>query len=229
VVWRANLWRWLLTAGTELRRDESSALRAYEATIEEGLSSFIRVGNALAAIRDGRLYRTTHETFEDYCRSRWKFGRQRAYSLIDAASIAVEMFELSDTPPMVESHAAELANAPKEQRATVWKEAVESAPRKSDGSPKVTASKVRAVIERKRSPAPAAPLINNDRPPTEDLNKLVRSLRAAIECEPETAPSALVRLKDEAARGLYSPATHAPHDAFMALVDLVGTLMERLS
>ena len=208
-----------MTTAIALRRDESAALRAYEATIEGGLSGFIRVGNALAAIRDARLYRTTHDTFEDYCQARWKLGRQRAYSLIDAATTAAEMSEISDTPPVVESHAAELAKASPEQRAAVWEEVVESAPRRDDGQPKPTARQVRAVVECQRSRALVVPLSPaDDKLPPQNLTKLVRTLRVAIESERKIAPiplealHALKALKSMAARGLYSPATDDPHE-----------------
>jgi hypothetical protein len=33
-----------------------------------------RRGTALLEVRDRRLYRETHATFEDYCRERWRFS-----------------------------------------------------------------------------------------------------------------------------------------------------------
>lgn len=41
------------------------ALASCEQRIERGLKTFIDVGQALAEIRDSRLYKGTHETFED--------------------------------------------------------------------------------------------------------------------------------------------------------------------
>ena len=58
-----------------------------EARIEQGLATFIDVGTALLTIRDERLYRENHTTFESYCRARWDFTRAYAYRLIDAAQI----------------------------------------------------------------------------------------------------------------------------------------------
>lgn len=63
-------------------------LRECEAVIERGMASFIEVGNALAEIRDSRLYLDTNATFEDYCRDRWGMSRPYAYNLIDAASVS---------------------------------------------------------------------------------------------------------------------------------------------
>jgi hypothetical protein len=53
--------------------------------IERGRQTFIEVGNALAAIRDGRLYQATHRSFEAYCRERWGMSRTHADRQIAAA------------------------------------------------------------------------------------------------------------------------------------------------
>lgn len=45
-------------------------------------------GRALTVIRDARLYRETHATFEAYCRERWQMSRPRAYQLISAAGMS---------------------------------------------------------------------------------------------------------------------------------------------
>jgi hypothetical protein len=51
--------RWLSLA-QKSRRTE------LENVIERGLSTFVEVGNALLEIRDSKLYRETHPTFEAY-------------------------------------------------------------------------------------------------------------------------------------------------------------------
>lgn len=68
-------------------------LAELEEVVERGLSTFVEVGNALMEIRDARLYRATHPTFEAYCRERWGFSRSHGYRLIRAAELA----ELSPT------------------------------------------------------------------------------------------------------------------------------------
>ncbi len=64
---------------------EQGRLEHNEAIIEKGLNTFVDVGNALAEIRDGKLYRDTHGTFEDYCQERWGISLPRAYQFIEAA------------------------------------------------------------------------------------------------------------------------------------------------
>jgi hypothetical protein len=60
-------------------------LSELETTIERGLKTFVEVGNALAEIRDSRLYRESYATFEDYCRERWGMSKRHAVSCIAAA------------------------------------------------------------------------------------------------------------------------------------------------
>jgi hypothetical protein len=69
-----------------------------EAVIERGLATFVEVGEALAEVRDLRLYRATHDTFEAYCDQRWSLSRKRAYDLIGAAEIVGSLSPIGDTP-----------------------------------------------------------------------------------------------------------------------------------
>lgn len=68
-----------------------------EEVIERGRLTFLEVGSALAAIRDGRLYQNTHATFEAYCRERWGMSRQHAYRQIAAARRAA-LSPMGDMP-----------------------------------------------------------------------------------------------------------------------------------
>ena len=61
--------------------------------------TFVEVGNALVIIRDDRLYRAEHITFESYCRACWQMGRSRAYRLIEASAITEGVSTLVDTLP----------------------------------------------------------------------------------------------------------------------------------
>ena len=68
-----------------LSDEEKGRLFELERQVEE---SFYRAGIALKEIRDSRLYRITHPTFEEYCRERFGFERRYPYQLIDAAIVA---------------------------------------------------------------------------------------------------------------------------------------------
>lgn len=139
-----------MTALAVLNQAALVTLADCELRIERGLKSFIDVGQALAEIRDSRLYRATHATFEDYCAERWNLKRQRAYELMTAAALVSEFSDTDLPAPAKESHAAALAAVPEPERADVWRETVE----RTNGKP--TAAAVRAVqTERTQAPGPA--------------------------------------------------------------------------
>jgi hypothetical protein len=121
---------------------ESDRLTSLEATIERGLTTFVDVGNALLEIRDSKLYRRTHDTFEAYCRERWQMSRVHAHRLIDAAEVVTNLLPIGNIPS--ESVARPLASLKPVQQREVWTKAVKTAP-----NGKVTAmhvAKVKAEI-----------------------------------------------------------------------------------
>lgn len=73
-------------------------LQECEQVIARGLATFVEVGEALAEVRDSRLYRESFDNFEDYCRERWGLSRPRSYELIDAARVANALSGIPDTP-----------------------------------------------------------------------------------------------------------------------------------
>lgn len=133
---------------SQLTRPERTKLTQCEATIARGLATFMEFGHALAAVREGRLYRQTHATFEAYCADRWELGRPRAYQLISAAEVAAELSTNVDTPPLREAHVRPLLSVPAERRAEVWRDALRSAPVAPDGRTWMTARLVEAAVER---------------------------------------------------------------------------------
>lgn len=100
-----------------LTHDEAARLAELEATIERGMDTFVEVGLALAEVRDARLYRAAHPSFEAYLEARWSISRRRGYQLIEAAE-AVQSFA---QPPAVEAHARALAALPPEQREAAYR------------------------------------------------------------------------------------------------------------
>lgn len=67
-----------------LTEAEERLRRELEGRVEQ---AFFAAGAALRQLRDGRLYRSTHSTFEAYCRERFGHSRQKANFLIAAARI----------------------------------------------------------------------------------------------------------------------------------------------
>lgn len=136
-----------------LTTSERGLLTSYETVVQQGLDSFVEVGNALAAIRDGRLYRESHQTFEAYCVERWNLSKSRAYQFLRGAEVVERLAECTtvDVMPDNEAQVRPLASLPEEQQAEAWKEAVESAPVDDDGQPQVTAKHVEAAVERRKA------------------------------------------------------------------------------
>jgi len=156
--------------GNALTVAESKTLAEHEATIERGLKTFYEVGAALAAIRDAKLYRQTHGTFEGYCNERWDFARSTAYQLIDASNVLknVRNCGQTETLPANEAQARPLASVPEEERAEVWQTVVDSAPTDDDGNPRITAKHVQSVVDYeyeqpiKKKKTPVARMTIND-------------------------------------------------------------------
>lgn len=119
-------------------------LMEHEKVIEQGLATFIEVGHALLAIRDGAKYRAAgYDTFERYCHERWDMSRSRAYQLMDAATAVETVSTIVDIAPRSEAVARELApfRDDSERMQAVWAEAVERA-----GNKPPTAALVREVV-----------------------------------------------------------------------------------
>jgi hypothetical protein len=133
------------TAITALTPGERRHLQALEKRIERGMQTFKEVGASLQEVRDSRLYRETHTSFESYCHERWGLERQRAYQLIGANEV-IEALP-AETSGLVrnEATARELVTVMREDPealTTLWQRVTEEAT--TDGKP-ITAETVRRV------------------------------------------------------------------------------------
>lgn len=61
---------------------ERERLTACEKIIEDNIQAVVKVGEALAEIRDHRLYRAQHNSFERYCKDVWDFSKNYANKLV---------------------------------------------------------------------------------------------------------------------------------------------------
>ncbi len=132
---------------------ELSELDRHESVIKRGLKTFADVGNALLAIRDARLYREQHETFEDYCREKWGFNSSRARQLIGAAEVVENLKSVTTvTPgPTNEAQARPLAKLPPAEQPKAWKAATDKA--ETEGRT-VTAKDVEVEVKARIKPEP---------------------------------------------------------------------------
>ena len=187
----------------EMTAPERDALMNAEAVIARGLKTFVRVGEALASVRDSRLYRETYGTFEDYCRERWGISRRRADQYIRGAEVVAEIEALENhgsqapAPPRSERQARELGKAPEGERAEAWEAAQERA-----DSPQPPARVVKEVVEeRAQKAAPVEPepvVIEIDRDSyatPEWVLDLARQVSGALEVDPASNASAQETVK----------------------------------
>ena len=74
-----------------LSNAEKAKLSKAEAIIHANTDAYVTVGLALREIRDGKLYRETHTSFDAYCLARFDFGRNYGHRLITAAGLVEEL------------------------------------------------------------------------------------------------------------------------------------------
>lgn len=126
----------------KLSKEESARLRSCEARIKKGLATFVEVGQALATIKDERLYRREYSTFEAYCKNKWEFGRAHAYRYIKGALVVQNLSPAGDKLPENEWQIRPLLKLPEEKLQEAWEKIVEAS-----GDEPITSSKVVAVAQ----------------------------------------------------------------------------------
>lgn len=92
--------------------------------------AFYEAGAALRELRDRKLYRSTHKTFEVYCRDRFGYNRSRSYQFIDAAAVVDNLKkcpQFVDIFPTVESQCRPLTKLQPDEQRSCWQAAVEKA------------------------------------------------------------------------------------------------------
>jgi hypothetical protein len=78
----------------KLTRAEAADLVNHERTIKSTQDAFVACGHALEAIRDERLYRALHCTFEAYCKERWGLDvANRAHRTVQRTTAAAQEAE----------------------------------------------------------------------------------------------------------------------------------------
>lgn len=140
-----------------LSADEQDVFDVQEQAIGKSLESFIACGKAFAIIKNRRLYRQSHSSFDAYVQERWGMSAAHAYRNIAAAQVVAALPEGAPVPSS-ESQARLLSRLEPEEQAEVWEEAVE----RSNGAPATAATVAEVMAERGHAvPASALP---KDRP-----------------------------------------------------------------
>jgi hypothetical protein len=129
--------------------------------------AFFEAGKALAELRDRRLYRSTHKTFEEYCRDRFSYTYRHVNYLI-AGCLIVDNIKMgtnssqnekademgtnsSQILPTSEVQVRPLAKLEPQQQPEAWQQAVEQAGGKVP-SGRIVKDVVQRIIERTQVP-----------------------------------------------------------------------------
>ncbi|MGW3077851.1 hypothetical protein [Kitasatospora sp. NPDC001132] len=166
-----------------LTERERESMAQCEAAVESLQLVFWAAGKALQIIRDGKLYRQSHQTFEAYLLARWSMKRAYANKLIRTWQIAERLFEAQSSGlapigakklnqasawelvPVAEQHGLDAAEnvyttvveVNGEPTAAVIKQAVQALP-SGDFEPEVAKAAIVGELKKERQPkAPRLP------------------------------------------------------------------------
>ncbi|MBG1259610.1 hypothetical protein [Nostoc commune] len=146
----------------ELTEEEQRDRLHLERRVER---AFFEAGKALTELRDRRLYRSTHKTFEDYCRDRFGHSRQQSNYLIAAAGVYENLTTIgcqnvanenlttngSQILPTSERQVRPMTKLEPQEQQEVWLRAVELAGGKVPTG-RIVKDAVQRIMERTRVP-----------------------------------------------------------------------------
>lgn len=138
--------------GHNLSAQEREDLTHAETVIAHHFDTFKEAGTALRDVRERRLYRETHATFEDYCRARWEMSKTQANRLIASASVVEHVAEIAGAAvvqSLTESAIRPLTGLTPSQQKQIFKRVLEQAPAKPGEVPGrgITAKLVQQVAK----------------------------------------------------------------------------------
>lgn len=186
-----------------LSETEEELLAECEKVIDSFRASGLEAGRALLAIRDERLYRQSHRTFEAYCRDRWDMGRDNADHLIGWAKVDANL-PTTVGKPINERQARPLISLEPELQARVMTRVGEILQvREADGLTKeagygMTADLIRRVVKEITHPEEYPDYTKEDEESEEEIPEaeiVEKESRPGAAPEPEPLP---VRLQAQA-------------------------------
>jgi hypothetical protein len=132
---------------SELSPEEESERLHLERQVER---SFYTAGLALKQLRDGRYYRSTHKTFEEYCQDRFSYTRRAVNYLIAGAEVVENLgTNGSQILPTSERQVRPMTSLEPPQQREVWQLAIIEA-----GERVPPASIVKDIVQRIREKNP---------------------------------------------------------------------------
>lgn len=114
-----------------MQQNETVKLRHLETVIESGVKVFYELGKALKEIKEGKLYRLTHSTFEEYCEQKWGLSKAYMNRTIQSCEVVENLTPMGAIIPMNERQTRPLASLvnPEHQR-EVWQRIINKNPEK---------------------------------------------------------------------------------------------------
>ena len=104
-------------------------LAELEQTIETNMQAFYDIGEAMAEIRNSKLYRDEFKTFDEYVANKWGVARQHANRLMSSAKVLQNLDTTEEQRAgLRETHLRPLAPLEPEQQKQVFETAVATAP-----------------------------------------------------------------------------------------------------
>ena len=88
----------------ELTEEEQRDRLHLERRVEKAV---FEAGKALMELRDRRLYRSTHSTFEEYCKDRFGFQRRHPYRLIEASAVFDNLMKMCPNGTQTETESSD--------------------------------------------------------------------------------------------------------------------------
>lgn len=159
---------------------EARRLGELERVVDAGIETFLQVATALLEVKESRLYRGTHSTFDTYVKDRFGFGRAHAYRLLAAATVVEAMSPVGDITS--ERQARELVGLDPEIATEVFVTAKSAAAHRGDLAPTGTDLKVaRTAIISTTSAATVAPGPRRRSPLPDSYWHAVYDLEKAVE------------------------------------------------
>ena len=194
---------------------DRAPLEALEVMIGTSQAAFVILGLSLRAIERRRTWPALYATFPDYAAGRWGIAYPTARQLMRSAEVLVLLEEADDANriialPTTEFVARELSPLRESPGELVgaWQEAIATAPRRPDGTARVTAKHLRTVVTRYR-PALAG---RREALIRAQLEGAPEPARGAVDLRLLTLAKAVTELAEAVRRGLARPAFVADCD-----------------
>ena len=141
----------------ELSPEEEADRQRLELKVERAWEEAAR---ALRELRDRRLYRSSHKTFEQYCQDRFGYNRISAHYKIAASEVFENLLTKSEQiMPTKETQVRPLAKLDPDEQRQIWKQAVEAAGGKvpTERIVKDAVLRHKGIVERLKQKHPSPP------------------------------------------------------------------------